>query len=253
MLVQQDSSVYINAASMPSKRIDGPICGIIVLVCIFISCSCAEDFSHTYVIFNAWLMGSGIALIAISSIVRVILKPRTIRRAVEKDRQERAREFRGVIIRQDKFVGTTTARIVGLGLTIRCTSGELVKIFLPTEVAGLQFDVGHEVLKRKGERWPVDMSASRPLGSARQPPRHDKPKCYRLPNGNVVHVQPDCGLRGCQKTYSSRSSQTADSQVPQAGRLQDRRSAGEGLRWFEWLVVLMLVMRCKRRVPDACR
>jgi hypothetical protein len=140
----------------------GPGKAILALVCIFISCSAAEDFSHGWVIVNAWLLGAGIAVVFASVVVEDIRRPHVIRRALEKARAETAREFAGVIVQVDDYVGTTTARVVARGLTIRCPDEEIVRVTLPLEVSWSGFDVDRQVIKRAGERWPVVINPARP-------------------------------------------------------------------------------------------
>jgi hypothetical protein len=181
--------------TVPDHRIIGPVRTIIILVSLFVSCSAAEHFSRGWVILNAWLLGAGILFVITTVIVRAVRRPHLIRRALETARGETAREFTGVVERRDDLVGASSPNVVARELTIRCRDGSLIRVVLPTEIAGVRFDVGHRVVKRAGDRWPVDASVG--FTPARPVPRREQRKCYQLSSGAMVHVQPgcDCGHR----------------------------------------------------------
>jgi hypothetical protein len=152
--------------SVPDRRIAGPVAVIVVIAAMFLSASGAEDFSHGYVVFNACLAGALIALTIAGSVVSALRRPHRIRLAEEKARAETALAYTGRVESNTSMVGATTPNVVAFALTIRCGDGNLVKVMLPYVTGSGKFQVGHQVIKRAGERWPVDVS---PRGYMAQP------------------------------------------------------------------------------------
>jgi hypothetical protein len=143
--------------NVPDRRVKGPVRTIVVIGAMFLSASGAEDFSHGYVVFNAWLAGSAIALTIIVTVVSAIRRPYLIRQAEERARAEIGSAYTGVVERKDTLVGVTTPNVVGgYDLVIRCEDGVLVKVRLPYIRGCVGFEAGSLVVKRAGERWPAD-------------------------------------------------------------------------------------------------
>ena len=63
--------------------------------------------------------------------------------------------------------------LVAFAVTIRCGDGNLVKVMLPAVTGSGEFQAGHQVIKRAGERWPVDVNpeSTRPSPERRAPAR----------------------------------------------------------------------------------
>jgi hypothetical protein len=142
--------------NVPDRRITNPIVVIVVIAAMFLSASGAEGFSHGYVVFNAWLAGTLIALTIIGALVSALRRPHRIRRAEEQARAETSLAYTGQVESKIGMVGATTPNVVAYAVTIRCNDGNLVKVMLPATKIG--FEAGARVVKRAGERWPADVT-----------------------------------------------------------------------------------------------
>src|ERR1700761_3186118 len=145
-----ETGANINAPAVAVRR---PVAAIVIIAAMYLATCGAEDFSHSYVVFNPWLAGVAIALVIVGAVVRLLRRPGRIRR----EEAEIARAYQGVVEKNNSVDGVSTPTAVAYVLTIRCQDGNLIQVLIPAAKGHGAFQVGHKVVKLAGERWPRDV------------------------------------------------------------------------------------------------
>jgi hypothetical protein len=185
---------------------------IVWLAGAFLSFSGLEQWDRGWVIANAWMAGSGIAVTMICVAAQAV---RNARIRLNHMRTFTALAFTGTIIARRPYSAAITH------ITVRCDGdGQSIPFIVPDHVGNNyvyladSLLVGRRIIKRAGERWPsLEQPPSGQPGRAEQPPRppisperpsprredpHQRaigPPCYRLKSGTIVHLLPDCHCR----------------------------------------------------------
>ena len=155
----------------------------------FLSFSGLEQWDRGWVITNAWIAGSGIAVTVILVAMQAV---RNARIRLNHARAFTALAFTGTITARGRYSSTITH------ITVRRDGdGQAIPFIVPDSIGDTytyladSLLVGRRVIKHAGKRWP----ALDPSSRQDDPDGAFGPPCYRLKSGTIVHLLPDCRCR----------------------------------------------------------